>query len=461
MDILSLIQTILFALLAIGILVTVHEYGHYIVARKLGIKVLRFSVGFGKPIWRKRAGVDNTEYVVSRWPLGGYVKMLDSRDGDVAPQDRHRAFNHQPVFNRILVLLAGPVFNFILAIVFFWAVFVLGVAGMKPIVGEVRSDSRAAEAGLESDDLIVSVNGDDVLSWSDAHMAMLDAVINAPTIDLVVRNKDSQRTRRVTISELGDRKALTEPEALLTGLGVTPWAPTTVPLVGEVLSGSPASAAGFEIDDQLIRVADEPTPTRTDAMQRLRAYPDQQIEVVVLRDNQEQRLPVLLSSVSANGERIGRLGVTFKPSDAARAEWDDARVIRKMSLIPALGRAVSETGSMSVMMVSMLGKMLVGQVSVKNISGPLNIARFAGYTAKQGPTYYLRFLALLSLSLGVLNLLPIPMLDGGQVVYQVAEAIKGSPVSMRAELIGQQIGIALLLILMFFAFRNDLVSIFG
>lgn len=461
MDIVSLLQTVLFALLAIGILVAVHEYGHYIVAKKLGIKVLRFSIGFGKPVWQRRGGRDDTEYVVSRWPLGGYVKMLDSRDCEVAPEEHHRAFNHQPVFNRVLVLLAGPAFNFLLAIVFFWLVFVLGVDGLKPIVGDVRDGSPAAAAGIERDDMITRVNGSNVMTWSDAHMAMLDGVIGGQEVELSVRNKDSSRERTVTLSNLGDRKALTEPQALLPGLGLSPWSPVSIALIGEVLDDSPARRAGLMADDQIIAIEGVATPTRQDAVREIHRYPDETITVTVRRDGDASDLQVTLASVESNGRRVGRIGVSFKPSEQALEEWNDAQIASKLGLIPAFGKAVSETGSMSVMMVSMLGKMIIGQVSVKNISGPLNIARFAGYTARQGPTYYLRFLALLSLSLGVLNLLPVPILDGGQIVYQLAESVKGSPISMRAELIGQQLGIVLLVILMFFAFRNDLVSIFG
>ncbi len=461
MDIVSLLQTVLFALLAIGILVTVHEYGHYIVAKKLGIKVLRFSIGFGKPIWRRKSGSDNTEYVVSRWPLGGYVKMLDSRDCEVSAEEHHRAFNHQPVFNRILVLLAGPAFNFILAIVFFWLVFVLGVNGMKPIIGEVREGSPAAVAGIDSDDQIIQVNGSNVTTWSDAHMALLDGVIDGPEIALSVRNKDSSRERSVTLRDLGNRKTLTEPQALLSGLGLSPWAPVSAALIGEVLDDSPARRAGLLAEDEILAVNGVPTPTRRDAIREIHAHPDEQVVISIMRANRQQELDVQLSSTSFDGEMVGRIGVSFKPSPDALAEWNDAQVASKLGVIPAFGKAVSETGSMSAMMLTMLGKMVIGQVSVKNISGPLNIARFAGYTARQGPTYYIRFLALLSLSLGVLNLLPVPMLDGGQIVYQLAESVKGSPLSMRAELIGQQIGIVMLVILMFFAFRNDLVSIFG
>lgn len=461
MNIVSLFQTVLFALLAIGILVTVHEYGHYIVAKKLGIKVLRFSIGFGKPIWRRNAGSDNTEYVVSRWPLGGYVKMLDSRDCDVSAEESHRAFNHQPVINRILVLLAGPAFNFILAILFFWLVFMLGVDGMKPIVGDVREGSPAAMAGISSEDQIIEVNGSEVSTWSDAHMALLDGVIGGPDVALRVRNKDSQRERAVTLTDLGNRKTLTEPQALLSGLGLSPWAPVSSALIGEVLDNSPAQRAGLAADDQIVAVNAMSTATRREAIQEIHKYPDQTVALTILRDAREQDIVVQLESIASEGRLVGRIGVSFKPSEEALAQWNDAQVTSKLGLVPAFGKAVSETGSMSTMMLSMLGKMVIGQVSVKNISGPLNIARFAGYTARQGPTYYIRFLALLSLSLGVLNLLPVPMLDGGQIVYQLAESVKGSPLSMRAEMIGQQIGIVMLVILMFFAFRNDLVSIFG
>ena len=318
MDIISLFQTVLFALLAIGILVTVHEYGHYIVARKLGIKVLRFSIGFGKPIWRRTAGDDQTEYVVSRWPLGGYVKMLDSRDCDVPAEESHRAFNHQPVFNRILVLLAGPAFNFILAIAFFWVVFMLGVDGMKPIVGDVRDGSPAAIAGITNDDIIVAVNGSDVSTWSDAHMALLDGVIGGPTLNLSVRSKDSRRDRAVTLTDLGNRKALTEPRALLSGLGLSPWSPTTIALVAEVLDDAPAQRAGLMADDQIISIDGVATPTRQAAFREIHAHPDEAISMTIVRNEQEQELLVKLSSIAVDGKMIGRLGAEFRGARSDR-----------------------------------------------------------------------------------------------------------------------------------------------
>ncbi|MFK8030578.1 MAG: RIP metalloprotease RseP [Gammaproteobacteria bacterium] len=461
MDILNLIQTVLFALLAIGILVTVHEYGHYIVARKLGIKVLKFSIGFGKPIVNRTAGVDNTEYIVGRWPLGGYVKMLDSRDCEVSPEERHRAFNHQPILNRILVLLAGPAFNFILAIFFLWLVFMLGVSGLKPVVGEVREGSPAAMAGLAEEDQIVRVNGDEVNNWNDAHMALLDGVIAGPEIEMGVRHKDSQRERTIRLGDLGDRKALTEPEALMSGLGFSIWWPRSIARIETVHPDTPAQRAGLMTGDIVLAVNGVSTPYDTDATREIRRYPEESVSLTVLRDDREQEMTAQLASVVQDGRAVGQIGVMFEISDDAREQFEGIRFTEQLGVVPAFSKAVSETGNLSVMMVSMLYKMVIGQVSIKNISGPLNIARFAGQTARQGPTYYIRFLALLSLSLGVLNLLPVPMLDGGQVVYQIAESIKGSPLSMRAEIIGQQIGMAMLVVLMFFAFRNDLVSIFG
>ncbi|NNF15323.1 MAG: RIP metalloprotease RseP [Gammaproteobacteria bacterium] len=461
MNIMLIVQMIVFALLAIGILVTVHEYGHYIVAKKLGIKVLRFSVGFGKPVWSKRAGSDQTEYVISRWPLGGYVKMLDERDCEVAPEEQHRAFNRQPISHRILVLVAGPAFNFLLAVLFFWLVFVIGVNGVAPVLGSVTVDSPAARAGLEAEQKIVSVNGKNVATWSEAHLALLDAVIENDSVALEVQHFSGGRTYKRVLDNIGDRKALTAPEALMPGLGLTVWRPPSPPVISMVEPGLPAERAGLLPDDVVTGIDGRPVESFDDVISVISDLANQTVPITVMRGQSSVSFNVSLQSMERDGVTVGRLGAGFKPSAEAQAQWESLLAKTQYGPVQALGRAGEETWNMSVMMLSMLGKMAIGQVSVRNISGPLNIARFAGYSARQGPAYYIRFLALLSLSLGVLNLLPIPMLDGGQVVYQLAEAVKGSPLSMRTEMVGQQIGITLLFILMFFAFRNDIISIFG
>ena len=389
-------------------------------------------------------------------------KALGRADCDVPEHERHRAFNTQPILNRILVLLAGPVFNFILAIAFFWLVFVLGVNEVKPVVGLVDFNTPAGEAGLLPDDQIVAVNGQDVSTWTAAHLALLDGVIRDDTLAVDVQNYQGGDTRSLTFQLPGNRKQLTEPSALLGGLGFTTWFPEQAAVIATVVAGGPAEIAGLQAGDEFLSIDTIEIASDRETMALLRDRAGKRINVDMLRNGEVFTAEVHLSSVPAGTRNIGRIGISFvTAADAMDAGREDMVAFTTYGALPALQKAGQETWRMSVMMVSMLGKMLVGQVSTKNISGPLNIARFAGMTAKQGPTYYIRFLALLSLSLGVLNLLPVPMLDGGQIVFQLAEGIKGKPLSMRTEVLAQQLGIFMLMILMFFAFRNDLIDIFG
>ena len=451
----TFVITIIAAIVAIGVLVTVHEYGHYIVARKMGIKVLRFSVGFGTPIWRKVAGADQTEYVISALPLGGYVKMLDEREGPVDPVDEGRAFTQKSVWARMAVLVAGPAANFLFAIATFWVIFSVGVPDSRSVIGSVSEGSDAALAGLEAGDEIRRINGDDVENWGEARIALLEAVIDAPVIDLTVVN-DDQRERQLALKISGERNTLTEPGMLMSGLGFEPWRPALPAVIGTVAPGGPAALAGLRDGDQILSIDDASIGSWADLVRELQARPGETVTMEVQRDVRPRTFEVNLGTVTVQGLQQGRLGVELSQPDDYQALWGDMIIDRTYAPLPAIGQAVSETYGSSVLMLKMFYQMLIGNVSVKNISGPISIAQYAGVTAQDGPVYYLRFLALLSLSLGVLNLLPIPMLDGGQIVYQMAEAVKGSPVSMRTELVGQQIGMVMLLLLMGFAVFQDI-----
>ena len=458
-----MIQSILIPLLAfvvaIGVLVTVHEYGHFWVARRLGFKVLRFSIGFGRPLW-KRVGKapDNVEYVVAAVPLGGYVKMLDEREGPVPPQDAARAFQNRPAVPRIAVLLAGPGFNFAFALVAFWVLFMYGVPGLKPVIGEVAPDSPAARAGLQGEDLVIAVSGRAVGTREAAVLGMLDALVDTGEVPLVVRGNGG-RERALTLDvPAAERRGLTEPGALLRGLGLSFWYPPLPVVVGRLVEGGAAEAAGLAVGDEITAVNGRPVGDFMQFVEIVRGRPGETLQIELRRDGSLRQIPVTVRAEQEDGATIGRIGmapggsVTFPES---------MRTEQRFGPLSAVIPAATETWSKTALTVKFLWRMVTGEVSTKNISGPINIAQYAGLSALGGLQYFLGFLALVSISLGVLNLLPVPILDGGQVVFQLAEIVKGSPLSDQAQLLGQKVGIALLVALMGFAFYNDIARLIG
>ena len=447
------IYSLLAFIAAISILVAVHEYGHYIVGRLSGMKVLRFSIGFGKPIWTHiGAGEDRTEYCVSAIPLGGYVRFLDSREGPVAPEDEGRAFDHRPIPARILVLLAGPFFNFLFAIVAYWALFVYGVPTLRPAIGVVEPGTYAEDAGLSFGDRIIAVGETQTPDWESALVAMLDGLITDGRVAL--RLEDESGYQRSTTIDVGDDAArLTEPGMLFDGLGFSPWQPPAI--VGEVSNDGAAEAAGVREGDRIVRIDGEPIGNFGELREVVSARPDQRVLIEVERGAERLELDVLLGSDLRDEQVVGLLGI------AAAANTADYYYLRQYGPLESVSQATARMWQSSVFTLRMLGRMLTGDVSIKNISGPINIAQFAGASAQAGVSNFLSFLAILSISLGVLNLLPIPMLDGGQIVYQLVEWVKGSPMSERAQIAGQQAGILALLLLMSFAFYNDIARILG
>ncbi len=468
-------------IVAIGVLVSVHEFGHFWVARRLGFKVLRFSVGFGRPLlrWRGREPgeaasrlsarrlpqnaepnvSDATEYWLSSIPLGGYVKLLDEREGPVPAADRHRAFNRRPVWQRIAVLLAGPGFNFLFAIVAYWLMFVAGVPGTVAIVGTVSPGSPAAIAGLRAEDQILRVGERDTPTLETAALAIVDELLADGVIDLTVRGR-SGSSRLVDIDVRGREAELTEPGALFDGLGFQPG-PVLPASVGELTAGGAAEAAGFEVGDRIVGVEGLPMASWSEWVDYVRARPEQAVAVTVVRDGREVELPLVIEAVTdADGEVVGRAGMVVDLA-LAREIAQGAQTTQRYGLFAALPRGVAKTWEISTLTLRMLGRMIVGDVSVRNLSGPINIAAYAGDSAQAGFGAFLSFLAVVSVSLGILNLLPVPLLDGGQIVYQLVELVKGSPLSERAMAFGQQIGVLLLIVLMSFAFYNDLSRIFG
>jgi regulator of sigma E protease len=450
----ELLTSVLAFVVAISVLVAVHEYGHFWVARRLGIKVLRFSIGFGSPLWR-RTGRDGTEYWISAIPLGGYVKMLDEREGDVAPEDLPRCFNRQSPQRRIAVLFAGPAFNFIFAIVAYWAMFVAGVPAVQPVVGAIAEDSPAAEAGLLAGDRIVSVDGTVTETMMDAQLELLTAMVPGGNARIVVEDAAGDR-RELGLRYDGDTHALTEPGAMFPELGIAPWRPVIPAVLGDLLPEGTAAASGLQPGDRVVSAAGEPIDDWMAWVEFVRARPGETVSLLIERDGNPARLELFIGAADEEGAQVGRIGAGPQVSPEL---WDPVRTEQRYGPVAAVGQAVGETWRISALTVTMMGRMIMGQVSVKNISGPINIAQTAGYTAAAGLTAFASFLAIVSISLGIINLLPIPMLDGGQIVYQCVELAKGSPVSERAQIIGQQVGIFLLLLLMSFAFYNDIVRI--
>jgi regulator of sigma E protease len=457
----SILNSLLAFIAAIALLVAIHEFGHYAVARLFGVKVLRYSIGFGQVLWSRRAGADQTEYCVSAIPLGGYVKLLDERDCAVSYAERGRAFNRQSGSVRMAILFAGPAFNLVFAVLAYALMFMNGVPGIKPVIGVVEPGSVAASAGLREGDTIVSVGERSVLTWESATLGILDELLANGEIRLHVTEQNpagSSELRQVVFQTAGRESELTEPGQLFVKLGFKPWAPVPDAVIGELVPGGPAERAGMQSGDRVLAVDGIAVDSWSEWVELIRARPGQRIEVSLLRGEEALDLAVDVDSADRDAGRIGRIGAAVLLAPGA---FDYMRAEERYAPIDALQRATLRTWEMSVLTLRMIWRMLVGDVSVKNISGPINIAQYAGYSASIGLSAFLGFLAVVSISLGVLNLLPVPMLDGGQIVYTLAEQLKGSPLSERAQMIGQQVGIGLLLLLMSFAFYNDISRLLG
>ena len=443
----------LYFIIAISVLVAVHEYGHYIVGRWCGMKVLRFSIGFGKPVltWTGR-DKDRTEYCVSAVPLGGYVRFLDSREGYIAPEDEGRAFDQRPIPARIAVLLAGPLFNFLFAIAAYWVLFASGVPSILPTVGEVEADSYADVAGLQSGDRIIAVGDKETSDWESALIAILDNVSGEGSVALRLQNASgSERTAVINIGE--NSSELTEPGKIFTGLGFQAWRPPAV--VGEVVPGGAASNTDLAAGDRIVAVAGVDVRSGGELITEVSARPGETVTLDYFRGEQRHSTNVTIKAELVNDETIGRIGVQLERGPEGFV------YLRKYGPLDSLTQSIQKTWDTMAFTVRMLGRMVTGDVSIKNISGPINIAQFAGDSAERGLNQFLTFLALVSISLGVLNLLPVPVLDGGQIVYQTVELLKGSPMSERSQIIGQQFGILALFLLMSFAVYNDISRIFG
>ncbi|MBK6671999.1 MAG: RIP metalloprotease RseP [Proteobacteria bacterium] len=453
-------QHLLAFLFAVGLLVTVHEFGHYWVARRLGFKVLRFSVGFGKPLFKRVAGADKTEYVIAAIPLGGYVKLLDEREAPVDAAEVSRAFNRRPHWQRILVLLAGPAFNIIFAVLLLAALFwANGVTHVRAVVGDVIAESPAARGGLRSGDEIRSIDGDVVRDQSDVVMALLEQMAGDGRVLLAVAGKDgAQRETTIEVADGAERRQLTVPENLLRGLGFGFYRPPVPAVLGRVLPDGTAAAAGLLAGDEVVSINGTAIVDFYDMARRIEAHAGDSVLITVKRAGQEMSLRVNVAVVEDQGKRVGRIRV----EPPARIKLPPEMVAHSaVGPVAALAMGAEEAWRMTALQARVFWRMIQGHVSLKNLSGPLTIAEYAGDTARSGPAAFASFLVLISLSLGFLNLLPIPILDGGQVVYQLVEWIKGSPLSERAQVVGQQVGIGLLVLMMGVALFNDILRQFG
>ncbi len=437
-------------LVALGVLVTFHEFGHFWVARRCGVKVLRFSVGFGSPLvrWHDRHG---TEFVIAAIPLGGYVKMLDEREGDVPPALLDSAFNRKTVRQRFAIVSAGPLANFLLALVFFWLLAMLGSQQVRPVVGAVESGSLAAQAGMAVDQEIVAVNGKPVSGWGEVNLQLVRRLGESGQLDVTVREVGSSAERQLQIPLQNWLKGVEEPDPI-TALGIRPWRPRIAPVIAQLDPEGPAQAAGIQLGDRLISLNRQPLDDWQQVIDAVKVLPGATAVLEVERDGQRINVPLTLAARGEGDARRGYLGAGVEGG-----EWP-AEMLREVRFGPldAVVEGVKRTWTMSLLTLDSLKKMLFGELSVKNLSGPITIAKVAGASAQSGLGDFLNFLAYLSISLGVLNLLPIPVLDGGHLLFYLVEWVRGRPLSERVQGWGVQIGISLVVGVMLLALVNDL-----
>jgi regulator of sigma E protease len=450
------IITIVSFLVTVGVLVVVHEFGHYLAARWAGVKILRFSVGFGKPLMVRRRGADQTEWVLASIPLGGYVKMVDEREGDVSPADLPRAFNKQGVWTRIFIVIAGPLANFLLAFIVYWALFIAGMPGLKPVVGDPPPATAAAYAGLANGDTVISVADEGVATWNDVRWLLLKEAVKRSTVDIEVQTASgTPATRRLDMSSLTKDDL---DKDFLGKLGLRNFRPRAPAILGRLIQGSAAERAGLQQGDRVVTINGKPINTWFEFTAEVSTNPGRALQFEIERAGRRAFIRATPDVISEGDNRIGRLGVEAPPE--LKREYDRMTTVVRYNPVAAIPKAAHKVWDLSIFSLKMLGRMIVGDISWKNLSGPITIADYAGQSAQAGWITWLGFLALVSVSLGVLNLLPIPLLDGGHLVYYFAEIVKGSAVSDRTMEIGQRLGLALLLALTFFAFYNDINRLF-
>ena len=442
----TLLQTVIAFVVALGTLIAIHEFGHYIVAKWCGVKVLRYCIGFGKPIFSRRLGKDQTEWALAAFPFGGYVKFLDEREGKVSPAEAHRAFNRQPVWKRFAIVVAGPVANFILAIALYYGLFIHGIDEPKAIVAVPPVATLAAGTGFQDGDEVITLNGESIKSWTDLRWRVLQLAVARGTANLEVVNANGQR--RALVLNLSSMSAADAEGDFMRKIGLSLHRPS--PSIGRVIPGGAAERAGFRAGDRIVSVAGSRAASGDQVIKAIRASAEKPLKFEVERDGALLQLTATPEAKvdEATKEKIGRINAEI----GAKVPMTNV----SYGFLGSLPQAVEKTWDMSIFSLKMLGKMVTGEVSWKNLSGPVTIADYAGQSARMGAYYYLNFLALISISLGVLNLLPIPMLDGGHLLYYVVEILRKKPVSERVMEIGQQFGMGVLFVLMAFALYNDI-----
>ena len=446
----TVLNSILAFLVAIGVLVTIHELGHFVAARLCGVRVLRFSIGFGSPLWVRKFGADQTEWVLAAIPLGGFVKMADERDASVADEERDRAFNNKSIWQRMFIIIAGPAANFLLASVLYWVVFVTGQPGAVPYVAMPPAGSAAAAAGFGAYDKIVSIDGRDVKTWGDARLVLLDlASVRADAAIEVELRAGGRLTRQLSMASL--EKADLDRD-FAGKLGLNAYRLPIAAVLDVVTPNGPADEAGLKPGDRIVAAAGKEITDWSQLVAVVAASPARAVALIVEARGEKFNASVTPATVTEHGRTFGRVGVSPKIDRGAN---EALFITVRYGVFESVPKAIGKVWDMSLFSLKMLGRMVTGDVSWKNLSGPITIADYAGQSAKLGWLSYVTFLALVSVSIGVLNLLPIPVLDGGQLLYHIAELIKGSPLSEQAMEIGQRVGFALLIGLSAFAFYND------
>jgi regulator of sigma E protease len=447
----GLLHYIWYFLLALAVLIAVHEYGHYLAARLCGVKVLRFSLGFGRTVFLRRVGPDQTEWAISLIPLGGYVRMLDESEGPVAHSERHRAFNRQPVWKRVIVVVAGPLANFLLAIVVYWAMFMHGSHELPAVLGPVANVSAAERAGLVEGERIVSVDGEQVASWADVRWLIVDRGIDRKSVEVVATAPDG--STQIGMLDLSNVVIDDRANDVMSQIGLSPVLPHVPAVIGTVVGGGAGERAGLREGDRILAVNGQAIGDFREFARVVARLPGQAVMLRVQRGANALDVPATPELVPGSEPARGRLGVGVRED---REAVERSLVLVSYGPLEAMSKAVAQTWHTTTFSLKVMWKMVVGEVSIRNVSGPVTIADYAGQTARAGFEAYMRFLALVSISLGVLNLLPVPILDGGHLLYYVAEAIRGKPLSERVMELGQKAGFAILASLMALAFFNDI-----